>query len=184
MNYSYTYPLNKITPQGTNAAEVFYLDYSRKVTTTLDETQLNEGVGVNGPRGRKILFNSVPIPSSRVITIGRADSPTVDWNNNGGPPDLLPYQLDISRLNSAFGVEWETLRPSVDWNRLWYNLSGATDFNDRIPREPGSVSSGFKLSDIRDMLAAEWFDQTALTIEIFWDDFETGDSSAWSDSVP
>ena len=40
MNYSYDMPWFKITNQGTNAKEVWRLDYSRSALMTLDENQL------------------------------------------------------------------------------------------------------------------------------------------------
>ena len=58
MNFSYMAPWLTEDSQGNSFADYWRLDYSRSSPRTLDENNLLESAGLNGPSGRAILFNS------------------------------------------------------------------------------------------------------------------------------
>ncbi len=184
MTYTYQNPWDVVTNQGTNAQAAWRLDYSRKTATTLDEKRLKEDQALVGAPGRQIIFNSKPESSpGSALNIGFANAPSTDWNSNQGPPESVPYPLDISRINWNEGASLDTLDSYTDWDRLWYHLSGKGEFEDGVGRNLDSIQPNIGPDAIDSILSSEWVDQTALTPEVFWDGFETGDISAWTAST-
>jgi len=182
MNYAYAVPYLVDDPEGHNFADYWRLDYSRSAPHDLDENNLMESDGLNGPRGRAILFNSSPTSPS-VKTFGWAKSPMVDWNNNHFI-DPSPYPLDISRSTESQDVSHDILKSYTDWDRLWYHLSGAPTFNEEAASDPSFIREGMSLNDMDDLLSGDWVDQTALGDLIFENGFELGSTTAWSETVP
>lgn len=192
MNYAYAVPWPAQTSQGTHARDAFVLDFSRQALSSLDESVLIESDGLDGPPGRKILFNSAPndLPKAR-LTLGWASAPAVNWNHdfdqNSQPvidtEPLIP-SIDINRfafnrsemcggeeIPSSLGI----LRSYSDWDRLQLGLTGVTQVPDSALL-PGAAPSegGLDMDTILSILQADWVDQT-VTGEgdlIFSDGFE------------
>jgi len=184
MNYTYQVPWNKTTNQGTNAKEAWRLDYSRSVMRTIDETELIETVALLGPSGRKIFFNTAPEGTSPKLSIGWANAAEIDWDFDMAI-DLDPYELDISGISSLQETSFDRLASHRDWNRLWYHLSGNSNFDDRQPWPFASPTQpGLGIDTIEAILDTEWNDQTALGDLIFENGFELGSTTAWSETVP
>ena len=182
MNFSYMVPWLIDDPQGNSFADYWRLDYSRSAPRTLDENDLLEADGLNGPSGRAILFNSAQTSPS-VKTFGWANSQVVDWNNSGDiDPD--PYPLEIARMLETQDIAHDILESYTDWDRLWYHLSGQPTFGGPVPTDPGSIRSGMSLDAIEDLVSGEWVNQIALGDLIFENGFELGSTTAWSATVP
>ena len=190
MSYIYQNPwdvqTNQCTPQHcTNAQDAWHLDYSRKKAASLDELFLDESEAPDGTPGRQMIFNSNPDNSpGSAINIAAANADSIDWNFSQGPPDPSSYPLDISRIAWNINEGYHPLISYTDWDRLWYHLSGSVNFEDGVGRNLDTIQPNINAETIQSILNAEWIDQTALTNEVFWDGFETGDLSAWSDTVP
>ncbi len=151
MNYAYSEPWDKITNQGTNAKEVWRLDYSRSALRTLEEGALLETEGLDGPSGRMILFNSSADGVPSRINIAWASASEVDWNFSQ-VIESDPYPLDVSNLLSR-AASHDTLHSFTDWDRLCYHLSGdSTSTTNRGPsrRRPrgGSMKTLFRRSSM------------------------------------
>ncbi len=184
MNSAYGEPWDKITLQGTNAKEIWRLDYSRGAMAILDEEEMQENQGLDGPLGRMILFNSAAAGEPSLLNFVWAQAPWVDWNYSDAV-DGFPYPLDISRLDPEISEDtYDLLVSYADWDRLWYQLSGTPHFNDGIV--PGAEQTSPEISGelVESILSADWVDQTALGDLVFANDFELGSTTAWSDTVP
>ncbi len=184
MNSAYGEPWDKITLQGTNAKEIWRLDYSRGAMATLDEERMQENQGLDGPLGRMILFNSAAAGEPSLLNFVWAVAPWVDWNFSDAV-DGFPYPLDISRLSPGILEDtYDLLVSYPDWDRLWYQLSGTGHFNDGIV--PGAEQTSPEMSEelIESILSADWVDQTVLGDLVFANDFELGSTTAWSATVP
>jgi hypothetical protein len=184
MNSAYGEPWDKITLQGTNAKEIWRLDYSRGAMATLDEEEMQENQGLDGPLGRMILFNSAAAGEPSLLNFVWAQAPWVDWNFSDAV-DGFPYPLDISRLDPEISEDtYDLLVSYADWDRLWYQLSGTPHFNDGIVPGAGQTSPEISGELIESILSADWVDQTALGDLVFANGFELGSTTAWSDTVP
>jgi hypothetical protein len=187
MNYAYVSPWNIITAQGTNVADYWRLDFSRKAMIDLDETNLDEAKSLQGPAGRVVFYNSAaetdPEPVSR--TISRANRPTMNWNRNSEDPESATYQLDISRNDEDDDPHYDsTLESFTDWNRIWYHLTGTEDFNDRGRWPFAEPAKGMDVDSIQAFYNVEWIDTTVFDDLIFENGFELGSTTAWSETVP
>ena len=184
MNHLYMAPIVGNSQQGTPLSLAWRLDYSRGART-IDEHALDESVGVNGDEGRLIIFNSEPYPDPPTKNIGRADGPDMNWNFSGPPdPEKGTYPLDVSRFQISEPTSLDILESPTDWDRLWYQLSGHSNFDDRMSGGLPAASLGPSFDFLEELSSGTWIDQTALTPEVFWNGFEGGDSRAWSDTVP
>jgi hypothetical protein len=182
MNYAYAVPYLVADAQGNNFADYWRLDYSRSAPGALNENTLVESEGLDGPSGRAILFNSSS-SSMPVKSFGWANSPVIDWNNNG-TTDPTPYEQDLTHTTAFQDSSLDVLRSFTDWDRLWYHLSGHPTFDEGLPPDASSVEVGISLSEMDDLISGEWVDQTALGDLIFENGFELGSTTAWSDTVP
>jgi len=183
MSYSLQVPWDRTTAQGTNAKFFWDLDYSRKAARTLDENRLDEAKGIDGAPGRFAIFNSAADANPPLLTIASANASSVNWDFLNPFPDPETVMRDITRFISKTDVYDSELKSYVDWDSLWYHLSGDGNFDDGAARDTDSLEPNIDLATVQEILSAEWADQTALTPEVFWDDFETGDTSAWSSST-
>ncbi len=187
MNYAYVSPWNIITAQGTNVADYWRLDFSRKAMIDLDETNLDEAKSLQGPAGRVVFYNSAaetdPEPVSR--TISPSNRPTMNWNRNSEDPEPATYQLDISRNDEDDDPHYDsTLESFTDWNRIWYHLTGTEDFNDRERWPFAEPADGMDVNTIQAFYNVEWVDTTVFDDLIFENGFELGSTTAWSATVP
>ncbi len=196
MNYRYVVPYDVETDEGTNLADTFELDYSRSAMGSvildgaaqselvLDEFSLRESEPIAGPSGRRMFFNSAlfsdPMPVNH--TVAWAEGPSVDWDNDGViDPGTLDVPIDLTRMPGSALVDYQqNLRAYTDWDRLWYHLSGAPNFEDAGVRGTQRFSVGIPFSVIEAFLSIPAFDQTTL---IFKDGFELG-LEPWSATVP
>ncbi len=187
MNYAYVSPWNIITAQGTNVADYWRLDFSRRAMIDLDETKLDEAKSLQGPAGRVVFYNSAAEtdPEPVVRAISRANRPTMNWNRNSEDPEPATYQLDISRNDGDDDPHYDsTLESFTDWNRIWYHLTGTEDFNDRERWPFAEPADGMDVNTIRAFYNVEWIDTTVLDDLIFENGFDLGSTTAWSETVP
>ena len=185
MNYMYQMPFDSPTVQNTNAREAWRLDYSRLAMRSLDETQLVETDGLDGPEGRRILFNSAPENLDPNINIGWARADELDWNNNS-MIEASSYQLDVTRVRSSHSPNYDTLMSYSDWDRLRLGASDSAYFDDRQPWPYAErvIEVGIEDEAFLEIQNAEWVDQTALGDLVFENGFELGSTTAWSEAVP
>ena len=187
MNYAYVSPINVVTQQGTNLADYWRLDYSRKAMIDLDESSLFETQGLGGPGGRYVYYNSAdemdPQPVIRAISF--ANRLHMNWNQDNVDPDPAPYSLDITRNSSSDSAHYDsTLESFTDWDRIWYHLVGTSDFDDRRRWPFASPAEGMDVDTIQAFYNVEWIDTTVLDDLIFENGFELGSTTAWSATVP
>lgn len=148
MNYIYQMPKKQTTLEGTALADAWHLDYARTPASALNEESLSEGSGPGGPSGRKIIFNAAADTNTSVLVIADADASDVDWNNSASI-DLDPVSVDVTRFRGTTDSLDASLTAQADWGKIWYPLSGSSDFTD------GSHSS----SDAIEPFSVEDFDQ-------------------------
>ncbi len=184
MNYAYDVPMDTTTDQGTNGSEAWRLDYSRTALQTLNENELLEVDGLDGPPGRMILFNSAPQGFPSIINIGWAEADWVDWNSNTITDGFI-YERDISNLTDA-STSHDILDSYSDWDRLWIDAAGNSAFDDRQPWPYADrvIENGIDEESFLAIQNAAWIDQTALGDLVFANDFELGSTTAWSETVP
>jgi len=141
MNYAYASPIVKVTPQKTNAREVWLLDYSRWSLQELNENMLMESMSLNGPgqcnqpfntgSGCKIVFNSASTAAPKpALTMAAANAAEFDWNNRDGIEEaVLMPPVDLSRFQYKDGENcggtviepvYENLTSHKDWDLLVY----------------------------------------------------------------
>ena len=116
------------------------LDYSREELPLLNESSLDEGLGIGGPAGESTVFGIVdPLTGNCRIRRVPANGP-VDWNMDG---DSLDSNLVLSvnyywRQHPVlgwigFGDDEETLlRGYDDWMNLQYCFRDAAEFADGV----------------------------------------------------
>ena len=198
MNYFHYAPWTGLTAQGTTGRDAWTLDYSRHALSSVNEEELYENQGLQGPltcrqgnppilRPCKILFNSIPVAdppddTGFLITIGHPFLDEIDWNNDGiiSSDPLMPT-VDTNRPGAinrctaaANPVVLENLDSHIDWNVLV--LPPQSDSQTRSSDAP----NGPNPLETREMdqfeyftiLEADWFDQTAPTDEMLKDGFE------------
>lgn len=137
------------SPAGTHHA----LDYSQAALPTLDETNLNEPLGIEGPAGQETAYGppmatrpSVMLPARAVrinvsrtmvplfvfVVITPANQP-IDWNRNRDFADTT-VNADINN----FGIEDcgsspdEQLQGYNDWANLQFNFRSVQHFADGV----------------------------------------------------
>lgn len=114
------------------------LDYSRAQLPSLDETNLNETLGIVGappipvPTGAKTVWGPTPIGgTSTTATIAAATS-TIDWNLSKTTDTFVT--LDLNKIASGTGCDGtgSLLTGYNDWANLQYNLLASLDFADGV----------------------------------------------------
>ncbi|MFT5424338.1 MAG: hypothetical protein ACI89L_002133 [Phycisphaerales bacterium] len=145
MNYTYVYPLRGVTVEGTAREIAWELDFARTAPKVLDENELEEDKGLNGPEGRLILFNAAADTNTPVIQIANADAAEIDWNLSGPPIETNPVAVDISRLGSMNDSLDDALTAFTDWDKIWYPLTGSDDFGDG-PHLSAEITEPFHMS--------------------------------------
>jgi hypothetical protein len=186
MNYAYSVPFRITTAQGTNVADHWRLDYSRKAMRPVNETALFETPGLNGPAGRTVRFNIAAEDDEEPLKRGLhwATGSYIDWNFED-PRNEGPYPQDLTRNSEDDDPHYDsTLESYTDWDRLWYHLVGTSDFEDREPWPFASPAEGLYEATIEAFNNVEWIDATVLDELIFENGFELGSTTAWSDTVP
>jgi len=133
MSYSFQFPNNVRRS----------LDYSRQQLPTLNENNLNEAVGVQGPAGRQTLYDAGD--ANFDTRTGPANGP-IDWNNDTDMADNAVAR-DINWLNSSVVSGCNTprergmtqLRGHNDWANIEYNFRNVPAFADGVhPTPPGT----------------------------------------------
>ncbi|MCP4571142.1 MAG: T9SS type A sorting domain-containing protein [bacterium] len=150
MNYSRQMPYPA-------TAEDWVLDYSRTLLSTLDEGELWEPLGAGGPSDRVLYFNAAPDGQSPAWGIVWAHQVPINWN--GDPvADVAPVAQDISRMRKKDPPSPnQVLHGSIDWNHLWYPVSGHGNFADGAGRDLGSIPTELDAADLRDFAAVTGF---------------------------
>jgi len=125
------------------------LDYSPDGLLPLDESNLNEAIGINGPAGDQTAYGPltdspppVGAPAQAVllrdawIVVTPADQP-IDWNKDGDFEDAAVAE-DINHLSARGGCSpspsppEEPLQGFNDWSNLKYNFRASIDFADGV----------------------------------------------------
>ena len=100
------------------------LDYSRTQLPSLDETALNEILGIGGAGGQRTLFGI-----GGVRRVGPSGLP-INWNGNGSI-DPVAVAADINFVTGICGSSpGETLDGQNDWGNLIFNFRNSQDFSD------------------------------------------------------
>ncbi|MFT5423542.1 MAG: hypothetical protein ACI89L_001322 [Phycisphaerales bacterium] len=154
MNYAYQMPKKSTTVEGTPVASVWHLDYARTAPSSLNEESLAEGSGLDGPSGRLILFNTAPDSSTPALMIADADASDIDWNLSSST-EIDPVSVDITRFSGTTDSLDSSLTAQADWGKIWYPLSGSSDFSD------GSHSSSETIEPFTD---DDFIEQNSYTV--------------------
>lgn len=108
------------------------LDYSDAVLPALDEADLNELLGVQGPSGAQVVYG----PGSHI----GGSTGAIDWNGTGGLQSSV--SADVNQVHNACGASpGETLVGWDDWDNLALAFQATADFSDGVhssvlPQEP------------------------------------------------
>ncbi len=137
MNYAYQIPFDIPADPAKNPFKAWHLDYSTKANFTLEEDALLESLGLDGPSGRLILYNSANPGNTPILTIADADALEIDWNGDS-TISMAVISQDISHLEFAASPD-ESFTSYADWDRLWYPLGGHANFEDGAARDPSSL---------------------------------------------
>ena len=118
------------------------LDYSRAALSALDENNLDESLGISGPKKLLTVFG-VSLPKGDFTRYTAAAGP-IDWNLDGTANDSgLALQVNrIKGINDCFAtatdgtpiMKLQTLAGYDDWSNLLYNFRNSPDFDDGVPR--------------------------------------------------
>jgi hypothetical protein len=101
------------------------LDYSRSALATLDETNLNEPVGIGGPAGDQTAYGP---PPRQVVP---ANGP-IDWNQDGDAVDT-GVSVDVNNMGiGGCGGGGGLLQGHDDWSNLRYDFQNSGDFADGV----------------------------------------------------
>lgn len=144
MNYTWTVP-------STGFAQSWRLDFSRSVASTLNESCLNEAVGLTAGTGHASHWVPVgPAPARLVLANGGSE----DWNQNGWLGDNCA-SADLTRIMTALpSSPGQVLTGYNDWANIWFGLLGShSNFY--------SGTQGGTLPQDEDKLTASMFDDLA-----------------------
>lgn len=115
------------TRQTTGIIPTAQLDYSNTVLTPLDENDLNEFLGVQGPVGADVAYG----PGS--IRVAPASGP-IDWSRAGGLQSSVA--ADVNNLSGVSGCSspspGESLAGFDDWDGLSLAFQATADFSDGV----------------------------------------------------
>ncbi len=115
------------------------LDYSSEFLPMLNETVLDETVGIQGPAGRSVVF-SVLNTGNVVAPLPPADGP-INWNGDADSTDtdasVLAVDPDPNYLRIVRGCNVPTpsqvnLTGYNDWANLIYNFRGSANYADGV----------------------------------------------------
>jgi hypothetical protein len=142
------------------------LDYSRTLLRTLDEAALMEPLGLDGPHDRATIFNSAPNGQALVLRVVWADEVPVDWNGDM-VADVNPVARDINQNTPSDPASPDqVLYGAIDWNHLWYPISGHENFGDATGRALGTIPEEPNAQDIRDLIALPFVDQRGVATAV------------------
>jgi hypothetical protein len=117
---NYTRQTNGIIP-------TVQLDYSNTVLPPLDENDLNEFLGVQGPSGADVAYG----PGS--VRVAPADG-SIDWSRSGGLQSSVA--ADVNNLSGVGGCNFsspgESLSGFDDWDGLSLAFQATADFSDGV----------------------------------------------------
>lgn len=154
MNYGYAYNYSGIAsgipgvPDDTKVRTNRPLDYSRHeidyLAIPLDENNLDERSGIDGPAGQRILYG---IDGQRQVG---PSSGAVDWNGIDGIEQIF-VDSDVNFLgDSCQSSPGQTLLPHNDWSNLVYKFHDAGVVSELGPSLPDFMvnSSSISISEI------------------------------------
>ncbi len=99
------------------------LDYSRQALPALDEGDLSEPDGIQGPPGRRAVYGV-----GGAIRTAPAESP-IDWNGDGDATDASVGPLNVNRLlPSCGGSDDGNLPGHDDWANLMFDFRSSASF--------------------------------------------------------
>lgn len=130
------------------------LDYSRQALDTLQETGLNEAVGINGPKGRYCVYGA-PNFKSNLFGHGDHHAPAdgpINWDNSLGFFYGSNVNADINLIDGTCDGKGQTLSGFDDWSFIAQSLRTLT------------LGLNVSISPLTDSLIAEDF-ETELTAE-------------------
>ncbi len=103
------------------------LDYSESALPTLNESSLNENLGIQGPAGTEIAYG----PGVHAIASAFG---SIDWNRNGSLQSSVA--ADVNRLSDIGGCQGsspgESLTGFDDWDNLILAFQATADFSDGV----------------------------------------------------
>ena len=103
------------------------LDYSDRVLPPLDETSLNEALGIQGPSGAQVVHGP------GLHRVGSSSGP-IDWN--GLPGSQSGVEADVNYISDEGGCDapslGETLTGWDDWDNLALAFQATADFADGV----------------------------------------------------
>jgi len=120
------------------------LDYSRIQLLPLDETALDERIGIagiNAAGGNPDLAGHVtvfgPGPGTVVAANGPNNNGAINWDGDGLPAEPLAATTDINRIVAADGTvmckgDSTAYRGFDDWRSLKYDIRSSLDFADGV----------------------------------------------------
>lgn len=116
------------TRQMTGSWMTAQLDYSDAVLPTLDETDLDESLGVQGPSGAQVLHG----PGTH--RIGNSTG-SIDWNGSGGSPQS-GVSADVNYISDMNGCKGQNPGQDLvgfdDWESLSLPFQATADFADGV----------------------------------------------------
>jgi len=126
MSYSRTFP--ELLPNRP-------LDYSRAKLPDLNETNLDETVGIGGPNGNQTVYGPVTWNATENkwnVFVASSQGP-IDWNTNGNPTDNR-VQTSVNNFtaldygDNILGI----LTGYDDWANIMYSFRGTPEFADGV----------------------------------------------------
>ncbi len=135
---SYSFQFNRRDPNRP-------LDYSNQTLPTLNESFLNENLGIQGPSTRHVVFGN-HTTGNLYLTLPLANN-SIDWNGNGTIDPLAtisginPDSNFIASIRRCdIPSQGQILNGFSDWQNLIYNFRLSPDFADgsqiTVPDEP------------------------------------------------
>jgi hypothetical protein len=142
MNYHYESGIPYAATPGSTVQVGLRLDYSEQALPPLDESNLDEPLGIQDPGSTDIVryFTTTPDPSTCFVSlygwgrpgIGPASGP-IDWNQNGETTETGLTQLINGDACDPPGL----LTGFDDWAEVHEYLATS----DKHPKHPGSLTS-------------------------------------------
>jgi len=129
MNYTWQVPFPWQTPGSRR------LNYSPVALPTLNESSLDERVGLNPPRGAYPIISVPYTDLMRVIQQARLQPATsVDWTGNGpiDSPSIPPVDINLVGELPAVTNPGQTLNGYADWPNLVFNFRDSPDFRPGV----------------------------------------------------
>ncbi|MGH6691656.1 MAG: hypothetical protein ACREF4_13370, partial [Gammaproteobacteria bacterium] len=103
------------------------LSYSPQELALLDETNLNENIGIGGPANDVTVFGFGPNAQARVVPA----SGSIDWDQDGVLENpALPQPVNINRIGAVCDGTGASYRGYNDWANVKYDIRSSLDFAD------------------------------------------------------